>query len=252
MNDPVPLAAFGVLMVRPGILVMATPLFGGKYVPPSVRVALTAILGLILVPLVPVPANLHPVAMMVLIAGEIVAGLSLALAVQALIAAAEFAGYIAGFQIGLSHAALIDPQSGVRNNILTVLYGTLATIAFFGVDGHLALIRALVRSFTTLPPGQWGASDAIVGNITQLLGLVFVLGTQLSMPIIIALLLVELVLGLVTRSAPAINLMVIGYPVRLAVGMIVLALGIHVVPEAVARHAPGVISTAMRLVGAVQ
>ncbi|MCX6537745.1 MAG: flagellar biosynthetic protein FliR [Acidobacteria bacterium] len=252
MNEAVPLAAFGVLMVRPGVLIVATPLFGGAFVPPPVRVALTAILGLILVPLVQVPPNLPPLGLAVMVAGEAVVGLALALAVHALIGAAEFAGHVVGFQIGLSYAAIVDPQSGVRNNLIASLYGTLATITFFGINGHLALIRTLVQSYTTLPPGHWGAQDAIAGSVTQLLGIVFVLGTQLSMPVIIALLLVELVMGLVSRAAPALNLMVIGFPVRLSVGLLVLAFGIHVVPEAVARHAPSVLAAAWRLVGAVR
>jgi flagellar biosynthetic protein FliR len=190
--------------------------------------------------------------MAVMVAGEIVAGLALALTVQALVAAAEFAGHFVGFQIGLSYASLVDPQSGVRNNLIASLYGTLATLAFFGINGHLALIRTLVQSYTTLPPGHWGAQDAIVGSVTQLLGIVFVLGTQLSMPVVIALLLVELVMGLVSRAAPALNLMVIGFPIRLSVGLLTLAFGIQVVPEAVARFAPTVLSSAIRLVGAIR
>ena len=252
MNETVPLAAFGVLMVRPGALIVATPLFGGTFVPPSVRLALTAILAVILVPLVTVPANLPPLAFAVMLAGEALAGFALGFAVHALIAAAEFAGHVVGFQIGLSYAAIVDPQSGVRNNVIATLYGTLATITFFGINGHLALMKTLVDSYTALPPGHWGVQASMLTSITHLLGVVFVLGTQLSMPIVIAMLLVELVLGLVSRAAPALNLMVIGFPVRLSIGLLVLALGIYVVPEAVAKYAPEALSSATRLVGAIR
>jgi flagellar biosynthetic protein FliR len=250
VNDAVPLAALGVLMVRPGVLIVATPLFGGTFVPPQVRLALTAILGIILVPLVHVPPNLPPLGLAVMVAGEAVTGLALALAVRALIAAAEFAGHVVSFQVGFSYAAIVDPQSGVRSNLIASLYGTLATITFFAIDGHLALIRTLAESYNTLPPGHWGAQTAIAAGVTQLLGIVFVIGTQLSMPIIIAMLLVELVLGLVSRAAPALNLMVIGFPVRLSVGLLVVLLGIHVVPEAITRHAPVVLSNALKMIGA--
>ena len=252
MNEAVPLAAFGVLMVRPGVLIVTTPLFGGTFVPPTVRLALTAILGLILVPLVQVPSNLPPVGLAVMLAGEALAGLALALSVHALIAAAEFAGHVVGFQIGLSYAALVDPQSGVRNNAIAGLYGMMATIAFFGINGHLALMKTLVDSYTTLPPGHWGVQATMVTGITQLLGMVFVLGTQLSMPVVTSLLLVELVLGLMSRAAPALNLMVIGFPVRLSVGLMILALGIHVVPEAITKYAPAALQSATRLVGALR
>lgn len=252
MNETVPLAAFGVLMVRPGMLIVGTPLFGGSFVPPPVRLALTAILGLILVPLVQVPANLPPIAFALMLAGEALVGLALALSVNALVAAAELAGHIVGFQIGLSYASVVDPQSGVRNNVISALYGTLATIAFFGINGHLALVKALSDSYTTLPPGQWGVQASMLAGVTQLLGMVFVLGTQLSMPVVISLLLVELVLGLTSRAAPALNLMVIGFPVRLSVGLLIMALGIHVVPEMVTKYAPVAISGATRLMGVVR
>ena len=252
MNEAVPLAAFGVLMVRPGVLIVASPLFSGSFVPPPVRAGLTAVIGIILVPLVQVPGNLSPLGTAVMIAGEMLAGLALALAVHALIAAAEFAGHVVGFQLGLSYASIVDPQSGVRNNMMSSLYGTLATIAFFSINGHLALVRTLAASYTAMPPGHWGVQEAMAGGIARLLGTVFVLGTQLSMPIVIALLLVELVMGLVSRAAPALNLMVIGFPLRLSVGLLTLALGIHVVPEAVARYAPSALSSALRLVGAIR
>jgi len=252
VNETVPLAALGVLMVRPGVLIMATPLFGGTFVPPPVRAALTAIIAVILMPLVAVPSNLSTVAMTMLVAGEVVVGLALAMAVRALIAGAEFAGHLVGFQIGLSYAAIVDPQSGVRNNVVSALYTTLATIAFFGINGHLALIRALAQSYTSLPPGHWGPHEAVAGGVTQLLGMVFLLGTQLGMPAIIALLLVEVVLGMVSRAAPMLNLMVIGPPVRLVVGLLVLAFGIQIVPEAVSRYVPNMFSGAARLMGAAR
>jgi flagellar biosynthesis protein FliR len=249
VNDALPLAALGVLMVRPGLLIVTSPVFGGQFVPPQVRLALTAILGFILIPLVPMPADLSPLRLLVVVAGEAIIGAALALSIRALVAGAELAGHIAGFQIGLSYAALVDPQSGVRNNVVALLYASLATVAFFFVNGHHALLRALVRSYEWMPPGQWHADGGGVAAITALLGLVFQIGTQLAMPVIIVLMLVELALGVLSRAAPALNLMAAGFSIRVSVGLLVVAVGISVVPEAIARYAPAAVAAASRLAG---
>jgi flagellar biosynthesis protein FliR len=252
VNDALPLAALGVLMVRPGMLVVTSPIFGGNFVPPHIRIALTAILGIILLPIVPVPTDLSTLRLGAVVAGEAVIGVALALSIRALVAGAELAGHLAGFQIGVSYAALIDPQSGARNNVVAMLYASLATVAFFGVNGHHALLQALVRSYEWLPPGRWTLASGGVGAITALLGLVFQLGTQLAMPVIVVLMLVELVLGVLSRAAPALNLMAAGFSIRVSVGLLVLAVGISVVPEAIARYAPAALQAATRLAGLVR
>jgi flagellar biosynthesis protein FliR len=248
MNEALPLAAFGVLLVRPGTLIVATPIFGGAFVPTTIRVALTGILALVLFPTVHLPELNTTAAIVSAVAAETVTGLALALAVRVLVAGAEFAGYIAGFQIGLSYAAMVDPQTGTRSNVVAMLYSSLATVAFLATNGHHALLRALVRSYDMLPVGAWAIGTPTAVAVTKLLGLLFLIGTQLSMPIVIVLLLVEVGLGLASRAAPALNLMTLGFPVRIAAGLLALAVGVQVVPGAVVRYAPSVLETASRLV----
>lgn len=250
MNEAFPLVALGILIVRPGMLIAATPIFGGTFVPTPVRLALTLILGVLLLPMVDAPRVTSGTGLALIVASEAAVGLALALSIRVLVAGAEFAGHIAGFQIGLSYAALVDPQTGARNNILAMLYGTLATLAFFGVNGHHALLRVLARSYEALPPGAWQLDAGMAAAVTRLLGLVFMIGVQLAMPIIVVLLLVEVALGLASRAAPALNIMALGFPVRVGVGLLALAAGIQVVPGAVARYAPAAIEAATRLVWA--
>lgn len=250
MNEALPLATLGVMMVRPGLLIISTPIFGGRFVPAPVRVALTAILGVVLLPIVPVAAGGGSTfGLVVVIAGEAVVGLALGMSIRALVAGAELAGHVAGFQMGLSYAALVDPQSGARNNVVASLYASLATIAFLGVDGHHALLGVLVRSYEWLPPGQWHLAGGGMAALVRLLGLIFMLGIQLAMPVVVVLMMVEILLGVVSRAAPALNLMVIGFSVRVAVGLLVLAAGISVVPDAIARYAPAALDAASRLAG---
>lgn len=247
MNETFPLVALGIVLVRPGVLIIATPVFGGAFVPAPVRTALTLILGIVLLPLVQTPVPSSVAGLALIVAGEAAVGFAIALSIRTLIAGAELAGHVAGFQIGISYAAIVDPQSGVRNNVLSVLYGSLATVIFLGVDAHHSMLRALARSYELLPPGSWQANTGVADAVTRLLGIVFLLGVQLAMPVVIVLLMVEVALGLVSRVAPALDVMHMGFSLRLGVGFLVLAIGIQVVPGAIARYVPAALDAAARL-----
>jgi flagellar biosynthetic protein FliR len=160
------------------------------------------------------------------------------------LAAADFAGQLAGYQIGLSLGSLIDPQTGVRNNILALLYGNLATIVAFSTNLHHALIRALADSYAALPIGVGAVDASLAGHVARLLGLVFVLGLRMVSPVVIVLLLVELALGLLARVAPSLNVMTAGTPVRAVVGLLVIAASLAALPSLIGRYVPALLSAA--------
>jgi flagellar biosynthetic protein FliR len=225
---------FGLLLVRPGMLVLVAPALGGTYAPAPVKVATTVLLAIVLAPAVTVPQALSDVSLTLIAAREVVIGLALALAVRAIVAAAELGGHLAGYQIGFSYAATIDPVSGVRNTVITSLYGLLALLAFFVINGHHQVLRALAASYAGLPIGGGHVDASILTSVREILGLVFTVGVRLAAPIVLALLIVELAVGLVSRSAPSLNFMVIGYPIRLIVGLLVLAAMVGTIPQVIA------------------
>ncbi len=154
MIDLTPLLGLGLLLVRPGTLILTAPAFGGAYAPAQVKIGLTLLLA-------------HRAdadrprcrrsdrrrVWPVVVAREMAIGLALGMAIRALVAAAELAGHLAGFQMGLSYSAIVDPQSGVRNNLLAALYGNIAIITFLLTNAHHAFLRALRDSYESLPIG---------------------------------------------------------------------------------------------------
>lgn len=242
------LARFGLMLVRPGLLVISAPVFGGTFVPAPIRIGLTVLLGVVIGTHVAAPVPSDSVSLVLNVAGEAAIGLALGMGLRCIIAAAEFGGHLAGFQLGLSYAALIDPQSGVRNNVLATLYANIALMAFLGINGHHALISGLVSTYETLPIGGAALSSGIGAVVVSMLGIVFVTGVRLAMPVVTALLIVELALGLLARAAPALNLMVVGTPTRLLVGLLVLAGAIQVVPGVVSASTRPAMDAALRLV----
>ncbi len=230
MIDLAPFLGLGLMLVRPGTLMLAAPTFGGTYAPAQVKVALTVLLAVSLMPLVNVPVVSSTVGLTAVVAREMAIGLALALAIRALVAAAEFGGHLAGFQMGLSYSALVDPASGVRNELLAVLYANIATFVFLMTNAHHAFLQALSRSYQSLPIGGGQIGDSLPSAVTALLVLVFSLGLRLAAPLVVVLIITELGLALVARSAPALNLMAVGAPFRLIVGLILLG---FVAPAAV-------------------
>lgn len=247
MIETATFARFGLLMVRPGLLVATAPVFGGAYVPAPVRIGLGVLLAIVVAPAAPPPDRLGEAGLVVAVAGEAALGVALGMGLRALVAGAELAGHLAGFQIGLSYAAVVDPQSGVRNNVVASLYASLALLLFLGINGHHALIRALVDSYRLVPIGGAGLHGPIGTAVAQLLGFVFLTGVRLAAPVVTVVLLVEVALGLIARAAPALNLMVVGTPVRLLAGLAALAAGVQVVPAVVGETAAPALEAAARL-----
>lgn len=247
-----PITRLGLLLVRPGFLVMAVPAFGSGFAPVTVRIGLMVTVSVLLMPFVALPAELPPTALVGVVAREAVIGLALAMAVRALIAATELAGNLMGFSIGFFLAAVVDPQTGVQNKVLSAAYATFALVVFFLVDGHHAVLRSLAASYSILPVGA-GQIDGPIGMIVgRLLGVVFVLGVQLAAPVLVVLFVVELALGLMSRLAPQMNLMMLGMPLRVAIGLTVLASTLHMVPRLLASTFGSTLELSERLARAFQ
>jgi flagellar biosynthetic protein FliR len=230
-----PMARFGLLLVRPAMLVSAAPAFGGTFAPALARVGMALMLSVTLLPLVTIPEVNGSLLVAGLVLREMAIGLALGLAVQGLLSGAELAGQLTGFQLGLSYGSMVDPQSGVRNNLIAGLYGNLALITFFLTNAHHTLIRTLAASYTMLPIGAGGVNPSLVRSVIDMLAMIFVLGLRLAMPLIVVLLLVELMMGVISRAAPAINLMAVGMPLRLMVGLMVVAMSVPAAPRVVAQ-----------------
>jgi flagellar biosynthetic protein FliR len=123
-------------------------------------------------------------------------------------------------------------------------------LAFFAINGHHEIIRALAISYARLPMGGGHVDASILTAVRQIFALVFVVGARLAAPIIVVLLVVELAVGLIARSAPAMSFMVIGYPLRLIVGLSVLALMIATIPQVIASVAERAIAVGLDLAAA--
>jgi flagellar biosynthetic protein FliR len=212
-----------------------------------VKIGLSVLLAATTMAVVPFAPSGEPVGLGLLLTREAVIGLALGFGVRLVIGAAEYAGHLAGFQLGFAYASVVDPQSGVRNNVLGSMYGLTALMVFFAINAHHDVVRALVLSYDVLPIGAGGVDASLGGLVGRMMGVVFFVGVQMAAPIIIVQLLVELGLGLAARAAPMLNLMAQGFPIRLLVGLLTLAAMIRVIPTVVERSVPVALELAARV-----
>jgi flagellar biosynthesis protein FliR len=245
VTELTPLARIGLLLLRPGMLVATAPAFGFGFAPPAVRLGVLLIMALSLMPVVPLPDELNPAAIAVIALRETLIGMALAMSVRLVMAAAELAGHLAGFQLGFSYASLVDPLSGARNNMLAAFYGMIALFMFLAIDAHHEMLRALASSYEELPIGVGALGSDMAVLVARVLGVIFSVGVQLAAPVVLVLVIVEVMLGVMARSMPSLNLMVSGAPVRLLVGMVALAATLQLLPVVI----KGMVGPAIELAG---
>ena len=224
------LAAVVYPFVRIAALVGTAPILGDNAVPRRVRVGLAIFITLCVAPGVPGIPN---VALMsgdgfVLIGRNLLIGGAMGFSVRLAFAAIEYAGDLMGLQMGLGYATLVNPETNDQDPILGGLLNYFAMLAFLVANGPLMMIAGVSESFQTLPiAGVAGAIDDWKMLVLEG-GTIFGLALHLALPVIAALLITNVALGVMTRAAPQLNVFSIGFPITISVGLVVLAVSLPV------------------------
>ena len=208
--------------IRALALLASLPVFSQRAVPMRVKVALAFLIALAAqasLPAMPETA-LDSATAVQRVLQQVLIGAALGFAVRLVFAAVELAGELIGLQMGLNFAGFFDPATASMGTASGRFFGTLVAFLFVIVNGHLAIIAVLVKSFTSFPVGDdafaflwrtqpqaWGAE-------------IFSLGLWIALPLVGMLLFVNFVLGVISRVAPQINIFAIGFPITLGVGLI--------------------------------
>jgi len=214
------------VMVRVGATFIAAPIFGAIAVPLPVRIALSAAIGVLVLgahPIVP-PAQLFALATFLAVAAEALVGLAIGFVLQIAFAAPLVAGELIGTAMGIGFASAIDPQNGRSSTALGQFLMTLLTLLFLSVNGHLILVEMVVNSYEVMPPGAPWIAPERLRDIALFGSYAFSAGFLLALPVGFLLLCLNLVVGMLSRSAPALNLFAVGLPMSLAVGVVALAI----------------------------
>jgi flagellar biosynthesis protein FliR len=236
-------------MLRPGAALLAAPILSTNAVPLQLRLVMALAIG---IPSAAASGMAVPVAGMMsvpglaVIASEILAGLALGFAIQIGFAAALLAGETISNSMGLGFAAMADPTSGQMSPAVGQFLSILTAFLFFAVDGHLALIAIIVKSYGPVPPGGW-ISFAAIWGIVEFGGLMFSAGLAIAMPVTAAMVVVQVLLAIISRSAPTLNLFSVGMPAALLAGILLLAISVPVMADAISHSIAAAIDHAASL-----
>lgn len=214
-------------MLRIGAFLIASPAFGGRFVPLQVRIVATAILALpVMAGGVELPraADLAGLSAVPLVLGELAIGLVAGMVLTILFGAASLAGDRIAATAGLGFAAQYDASAGGQTPVVAQLFGLFLIMVFFSVDGHLAVIRIVLESYIAMPPGGGVDLSRLVQAGLMAGARMFVLGTMMMLPVVAALLLLNMAVGVLTRSAPTLNIFSFGFPVTMMVTLVLLYL----------------------------
>ena len=226
LNIEAQLWALIFVMVRIGAAFVAAPVFSAVSVPLTVRISLSGAIGVLVLAVHPVtpPAEIFSAVTIMSVVAEALVGLAMGFILQIAFAAPAVASEVIGTSMGIGFASAIDPQNGRSSPALGQFLGILMTLLFLSVNGHLVLVEMLVKSYAILPPGgAWLAPDRLK-DIAFFGGYTFAAGLLLALPVGFMLLCLNMIVGMVSRAAPSLNLFAIGLPASLAVGVIALAL----------------------------
>ena len=223
------------LMTRIGAALFAAPFFGATSVPPQVRVIVAGAIAALIAGWTgaQAPAELMSLAGLLAVLGEILIGLALGFVLQIGFAAPSIAAEIISGGMGLGLAATVDPQNGAHSQVLGQYFSVVLTLVFFLSGGHLDWLALVVKSYGVFPPG------AVLGvfglhQISLLLaftGQMFATAVVIALPISLVLLLTQVLTGVLSRSAPQLNLFSLGLPAGVVAGIAALLAAMPLVTD---------------------
>jgi flagellar biosynthetic protein FliR len=239
---PVTIAGFQLFLVclaRMAAMLGTLPVFGSGTAPVRVRVGLSVMLALVIFPVVEPhlpPPDFSPAALLLLILGETLLGLMVGFTAQLVLTAVELGGTNFGYKLGFAAANVYDPQNQRQVELISQYQNVVAILIFLALDVHHLVIRAIVRSYELLPPGGIDVGGEAIPFLMSLVGRMFTLGIQISAPLLAVLILASLVLGILARVFPQLNVFMLSFPLNIGVGFLVMGLTLSLVALVVGRE----------------
>ena len=226
---PETLIVFLLLTIRIGAIVLSLPLLGSRNLPAQLKILFILMLGVALYPLVQIqqvviPQRLGHLALVVV--SEMLIGLTIGFVVQLLFAGIQLGGELISQQMGLNIATIFDPHNAQQVSLVTHFQYVLAMLMFLSGSAHHWFIIAMAESLQSIPLAGLSTSGAVLPVILTLLGKACVIAIQLAAPVSIALLLATLVLGVMARLVPQLNVFMLSFPATLGLGLVMLALAL--------------------------
>ena len=219
------LPAFALVLMRLTGVMLTAPVFSATAIPVRIKALIVATISLVVFPLVRADmTNLPTTLLGTAMAGgaELLVGLTIGLAVNLLFVALQLGGQLIGQQMGLGLARVFNPTLHAETGILSTFYVLVGTALLLAMNGHHLIISGILDSFKALPPMSVTAQPELLSTVRGLLVGCYVLALKLAVPTLVILFLVSLMMGFLGKTVPQMNILVVGFPLRIGVGLMAL------------------------------
>ena len=211
------IASLALASLRIGSFFLASPLFGYRIIPLQVRIIVSFAISFLIYDKITMPDinDLVGHELIIIIFKELIIGITSGLILKILFESASLAGEKIAASTGLSFAGLIDPESGAQTPVLSQILSFFMIVTFLSLNGHLIVISALMESYRVFPIGGGNLNLSIIELGINAGGLMFRFGALIMLPVVVGITLLNVVIGVVTRSAPSLNLFSFGFPITM-------------------------------------
>ena len=233
--------SFMLVVGRAGGLMVSAPFWGSRVVPVVVRVWIAILLAVSTYPLVrtaPQAGGITIVSLLFALAGEILLGLVLGWLAQLMFSGMRLAGQEIEIKTGLGLIQLVDPNEGGHSGLFSALFELIAGLLFFAMNGHHLLVQALWSSYKVFPLAGAKFAPSLLEGLVSSAGEIFAIALRVSAPVVIGLLLSDIILGLIGRAIPQMNVFIAAQPLQFGLAMLLLLLAMPALVWFFMRHLP--------------
>lgn len=212
------------------------PIFNMEGMPAQWKAAVCLVLTLALWPQISLPGTdmpSHPFEIAFIVVGEIILGLVLGLAMRFFFMGIQAGGELVAMQMGFSMIQFADPGGSGNTGVIAHMLYTVTLLVFLTLDGHLYLLRAFVETFEFVPAGGLFLTESLFQQVLNLAHMLYALAIKVIAPVMAAIFLVELALALMSRAAPQVHVMEVGFPLKIAVGFFFISILFNMLSEEV-------------------
>ena len=210
------------VFIRIGAILIAAPLFGSRNVPLQLKAGLSLVLAMVIFPV----AGFQEVyltgipSLITAMVGEVLIGVIIGFTARLIFSAVQLAGQLVGFQMGFGIVNVIDPQTSTQFSIVAQFQNIMTLLIFLALDAHYWFILAISSSFELIPPLGFCFTNSLMEAIVSLSCGMFVIAAKVAAPVIAVLLFTSVALGLIARTVPQMNIFIVGFPIKLAIGLL--------------------------------
>ncbi len=219
---------FLIVFVRCSGIFLVSPFFSSQNIPNRFKVGLIFFLSIILTSTLQISVSDLEIPMIVLIFKELLVGSIIGFISYIFFSSFYVMGQIVDMNIGFGMINVVDPQNRIQVPLMGNFYYILAFLLLLTIDGHHTIINSIVDSYEFIPIGAFKITENIAYFIINLISKMFILGFRLSMPVFFTMFLLDILLGILVRTIPQMNIFVVGLPLKIFIGIIAILISIPV------------------------